>query len=79
VGIVFLLDNTDTEYRLGERKRVKKMRMIEQYVSDCCGVVIVDDIAGHELCPCCWEHCDPIIEVYPDSTDPEYNVNWLPE
>jgi hypothetical protein len=55
------------------------MRMIEQYVSDCCGVVIVDDIAGHELCPCCWEHCDPIIEVYPDSTDPEYSVNWSPE
>ena len=30
--------------------------------SDCCGVQIVDDIAGLELCPRCWEHCDVIIE-----------------
>lgn len=32
------------------------------YVSDCCGVEIVDDIAGLELCPRCWEHCDVVIE-----------------
>ena len=30
--------------------------------SDCCGVRIVDDIAGLELCPRCLEHCDVIIE-----------------
>ena len=31
-------------------------------ISDCCGVEIVLDIADLELCPCCWEHCDVIIE-----------------
>lgn len=30
--------------------------------SECCGVVIVDDIAGLELCPKCWEHCDVVFE-----------------
>lgn len=30
--------------------------------SDCCGVQIVDDIAGFELCPRCWEHCEVIVE-----------------
>lgn len=30
--------------------------------SDCCGVQIVDDIAGLELCPRCWEHCEVIVE-----------------
>ncbi len=30
--------------------------------SDCCGVQIVDDIAGLELCPRCWEHCEVILE-----------------
>lgn len=29
--------------------------------SDCCGVQVVDDIAGLELCPRCWEHCEVII------------------
>lgn len=30
--------------------------------SECCGVMIVDDIAGLELCPKCWEHCDVVFE-----------------
>lgn len=30
--------------------------------SDCCGVEIVEDIAGLELCPRCWEHCDVVFE-----------------
>jgi hypothetical protein len=38
------------------------MRMIENIVSDCCA--------------CCLEHCVPIVEYYPDPTDPEYNANW---
>ena len=31
-------------------------------ISDCCGVEIVNDIAGLELCPSCWEHCDCIVD-----------------
>ena len=38
-------------------------------LSDCCGVEIVDDIAGWELCPSCWEHCDV---VYDDSMESDY-------
>lgn len=34
------------------------------YTSDCCGANIIDDIAGLELCPQCWEHCEVIIEEY---------------
>lgn len=34
--------------------------------SDCCGVEIVDDIAGWEMCPRCWEHCEVIIEEIED-------------
>lgn len=30
--------------------------------SECCGVVIVEDIAGLELCPRCWEHCEVVFE-----------------
>ena len=43
------------------------MRMIEKVVSDCCG----DDVQGYDFCRCCLEHCTPILEVYPDPTDPE--------
>lgn len=48
------------------------MRMIEQIISDCCG----DDVQGYDFCRCCLEHCTPIVEYYPDPTDPEYNQNW---
>ena len=48
------------------------MRMIEKVVSDCCG----DEVQGYDFCRCCLEHCTPILEVYPDPTDPEYNQNW---
>ena len=52
------------------------MRMIEKIISDCCG----DDVQGYDFCRCCLEHCTPILEVYPDPTDPEYNENWaIPE
>lgn len=38
-------------------------------LSDCCGVEIVNDIAGLELCPRCWEHCDCIFE---DENEADY-------
>jgi hypothetical protein len=38
-------------------------------VSSCCGVEVVDDIAGWELCPSCWEHCDVITD---DSMESDY-------
>ena len=47
----------DNICRMIEKKESKKMMS-----SDCCGVDIVDDIAGLELCPRCWEHCDVIID-----------------
>ena len=43
------------------------MRMIEKVISDCCG----DEVQGYDFCRCCLEHCTPIIEEYPDPTDPE--------
>ena len=43
------------------------MRMIEVIVSDCCG----DKVQGYDFCACCLEHCTPILEYYPDPTDPE--------
>lgn len=43
------------------------MRMLEKIVSDCCG----DEVEGYDFCRCCLEHCTPILEVYPDPTDPE--------
>ena len=46
------------------------MRKIEVYFSDCCGVEIQNDIAGLEICPQCWEHCDCIIEQIDDPTCP---------
>jgi hypothetical protein len=48
------------------------MRMIEMITSDCCG----DEVMGYDFCACCLEHCTPILEYYPDPTDPEYNENW---
>lgn len=38
-------------------------------LSDCCGVEIVNDIAGLELCPSCWEHCDCIFDDSDDDND----------
>ena len=68
------LYNVDIRER--ERKRELKMRMIEKVVSDCCG----DEVKGYDFCRCCLEHCTPILEYYPDPTDPEYNENWaIPE
>jgi hypothetical protein len=46
------------------------MNKIEVYYSDCCGVEIVGDIAGLELCPRCWEHCDCVIEEIDDPSCP---------
>lgn len=43
------------------------MRMIEKIVSDCCGEVVYRE----DICTRCKEHCEPIIETYPDPTDPE--------
>lgn len=43
------------------------MRMIENIVSDCCG----DKVQGYDFCACCLEHCTPVLEYYPDPTDPE--------
>jgi hypothetical protein len=41
---------------------------MERIFSDCCGAEIVNDIAGLELCPRCWEHCECIIE----EDEPDY-------
>ena len=43
------------------------MRMVEVIISDCCG----DEVQGYDFCRCCLEHCTPILEYYPDPTDPE--------
>jgi hypothetical protein len=43
------------------------MRMIEMITSDCCG----DKVQGYDFCACCLEHCTPILEYYPDPSDPE--------
>ena len=52
------------------------MRMIEKIVSDCCGEIVYRE----DICTRCKEHCERIIETYPDPTDPEYNENWaIPE
>jgi hypothetical protein len=53
-----------------EKEREKRMSKIEVYYSDCCGVEIVSDIAGLELCPRCWEHCDCVIEEIDDPSCP---------
>ena len=50
-----------------EREREKEMRMIEMITSDCCG----DEVRGYGFCACCLEHCIPILEYYPDPSDPE--------
>ena len=49
--------------------RYKKQRRKEMIISDCCGVEIVNDIAGLELCPSCWEHCECIVD---DSLESDY-------
>lgn len=48
------------------------MRMIEIYVSDCCG----SEVYAYDLCSDCHEHCERVLEAYPDRTDPEYDDNW---
>ena len=73
---VFFRNGTELAYIYGIRKREFKMRMIEKVISDCCG----DEVQGYDFCRCCLEHCTPILEYYPDPTDPEYNENWaIPE
>jgi hypothetical protein len=58
----------NVDIREKEREeREKKMRMIEMITSDCCG----DKVQGYDFCACCLEHCTPILEYYPDPSDPE--------
>ena len=41
--------------------------MIEKIVSDCCGVPVYRE----DICTRCKEHCEKVVEMYPDPTDPE--------